>query len=284
MSNEINTRQNTEHALCYLAAQRQLYNNAKSFAFYEFIFAICPLFISIFKSFDIISEHINLFSILITIISILATDQVKKKRLNLQSTAATIQQLFDTFVYNMEWDTKLFGKKINLNDIIAKKSKKILSNPKEKEKLLNWYTNIDVNLPLNEGILMCQKQNYIWDINLRKRFRNFCYILGAILSLPIIFIYGDTGLIIILPIIKYLYTLKETLSENINNIKEIDNLIYSTTPKNMDTLQNIQSKIFSYRKSAFCIPNKFYMLFKNNDEDTAHRMAQLDKDDFYLKK
>ena len=37
MSNEINTRQNTEHALCYLAAQRQLYNNAKSFAFYEFI-------------------------------------------------------------------------------------------------------------------------------------------------------------------------------------------------------------------------------------------------------
>ena len=93
MSNEINTRQNTEHALCYLAAQRQLYNNAKSFAFYEFIFAICPLFISIFKSFDIISEHINLFSILITIISILATDQVKKKRLNLQSTAATIQQL-----------------------------------------------------------------------------------------------------------------------------------------------------------------------------------------------
>lgn len=284
MSNEINARQNTEHALCYLAAQRQLYNEAKTFTFCEFIIiAICPIFISIFKYFDIISENINLFSIAITFISMFFTNQIKNKRLKLQSTAANIQQLFDTYVYNMKWDTKLFGKKINLNNVVAEKSKKILSNLKEKDKLLNWYTKIDAKIPLNNGILICQKQNYVWDVNLRKRFRNFCFIIGLIFLICIFIIYKDIGLIIVLPIIKYLYTLITTLNENINNIKELDNLIYSTTPKTIDVLQEIQSKIYSYRKSAFCIPNKFYKLFKDNDEDIAHRMAQLDKEDLYLK-
>lgn len=287
MSNEINARQNTEHALCYLAAQRQLYNEAKTFAFYECIFLfISSSFIPICQYFNIniVLENIILISIAITVINLIISDNLQDNQLKLKSTAATLQQFFDIYVYNMEWDTKLFGKRINLNDIIAKKSKRILSNPKEKNKLLNWYTNIDAKIPLNEGILMCQKQNCVWDINLRNRFIKFCLIIGIIFIIIItLFINKDISLIILIPIIKYLYTLRKQLKKNIKDIIEINTLIHSTSPKTMDILQEIQSKIYSYRKSAFCIPNKFYKLFKDDDENTAHRMTQLDKEDLYLK-
>lgn len=288
MSNEINTRQNTEHALCYLAAQRQLYNEAKNFTFYEIIaIFIVSLIIPICQQFNIkiVLENIDLSTLLVGIINLIIPHLLRNKQSQIKSIAATIQQYFDTFVYNMSWDSLLFGEKINLNDIIAKKSKKILSNPKEKEKLLNWYTNIDVNLPLNEGILMCQKQNYVWETTLRKRFLYFTSFISFIFILIMLLLLNkDISILTIIPIFINLFKLCFRIKTDLDNIKEIDTLVWSPKHKTMTTLKKIQSKIFLYRKSAFCIPSKFYMLFKNNDENTTHRMAQLDKDDFYLKK
>ena len=53
--------------------------------------------------------------------------------------AASIQQTFDVYVYNMPWDKALFGEHNNLTEIIAEQSKVILKNEKERKELLNWF-------------------------------------------------------------------------------------------------------------------------------------------------
>ena len=65
---------------------------------------------------------------------------------------------------------------------IAQYSEKILSNNAEKEKLKNWYTVEADRKPLNEGILVCQRENFTWDAGLRKRFRRLSIGVVVLLS------------------------------------------------------------------------------------------------------
>jgi len=58
-------------------------------------------------------------------------------------------------------------------------------------------------------------------------------------------------------------------------LKELDNLFNSPNSTDMENLLDIQSVLFEHRKSCFTIPNMFYRLFKDNDEDTAHRTAMM---------
>lgn len=41
-------------------------------------------------------------------------------------------------------------------------------------------------------------------------------------------------------------------------------------------MQMSQKNITEHRKSALKIPNCFYKIFKNNDEDCQHRIASMD--------
>ena len=96
--------------------------------------------------------------------------------------AAFIQQKFDTYVYTMPWNRRIFGDDKNVSSEIAQYSEKILSNNAEKEKLKNWYTVEADRKPLNEGILVCQRENFTWDAGLRKRFRRLSIGVVVLLS------------------------------------------------------------------------------------------------------
>ena len=45
--------------------------------------------------------------------------------------------------------------------------------------------------------------------------------------------------------------------------------------ESMEDLQDIQKLIYEHRKGCLTIPNFFYGYFKDNDEDRAHRMANM---------
>ena len=89
----------------------------------------------------------------------------------------------------MPWDNKLFGLQRDLTHIVAKKAKLLLKNQKEYEQLKNWYTTVAETVDLKKGILMCQKENYNWDVNLRKRFRMLSFIV-IIALIVLIFLLG----------------------------------------------------------------------------------------------
>ncbi|WP_455580782.1 S-4TM family putative pore-forming effector, partial [Dysosmobacter sp.] len=106
--------------------------------------------------------------------------------------AASIQQKFDIYVYTMPWDNRIFGKNKNLNQKIAEYSKKLLSNAKEKQMLYNWYASPVDEKELYDGILSCQRENYSWDVGIRKRYRSSCIFVIIILTI-IVFAIGCNG-------------------------------------------------------------------------------------------
>ena len=287
MNNGIVERQNEEKSICYLAAQRQLYNEAKRLNYIEIIFSVfLPLLFAILQS--IINDNIYLKTLLYVlpivsmVVSLLVGSYIECKK----KTAAEIQQHFDLYVYQMPWDNKLFGLQKNVTHIVAKEATLLLRNSKKHKQFTNWYTTVAGTVELKKGILMCQKENYYWDVGLRKRFQKLSIIIIIVL-IVIIFLLGiiknETVMMLlgrfsfITPMFQWLFKTIKQLNKDIKNLEELDNLINSSEPKSMDKLQEIQNKIYIHRKSCYTIPNKFYNRYRNNDEDVAHRTALLDK-------
>lgn len=288
MNNEIVTRQNEEKAIEYLAAQRQIYSEAKKLDNIGIIFSvILPLVLSIMQLFFKENIFWSLSSKILSIVSMfvgMAVGSFVKKGKNV---AAMIQQMFDVYVYQMPWDNKLFGKEKNLSYLIAEKSKILLDKAGERDKLMNWYTGcVGEGVSNIKGIWMCQKENFNWDVNLRKKYKKSCSIIVGVLIVGILLagLVNDESIIVlisrfafILPMLKWLFPMIKQLNDDIRNMQEIDELINDSEEKTMDDLQEIQNKLYVHRKSCYAIPDFFYNRYKDNDEDLAYRTAKLDK-------
>ena len=286
MSNGIGTRQNEDKSIAMLAAQRQLYNEVGRLDFLNFVLLVLlPLVFAILQELGTPWSWIRYLSyglsLAMVVISILLTKKSKIKRM----TATSIQMAFDTYVYNMPWDKKLFGKQKNLNSEIVEKSKIILDNEEKRNALLDWYTPVVDKLELNNGILACQKENYHWDGGLRKRYRIIAVAVIVIVSI-LIFSVGIvkneqvqeliTRFIFILPMMRWLFNLINGLNEDLERLKELDAEFTSTNTRTMGQLQMIQKSIDVHRKNAVKIPNLLYKVYKDNDEDSEHRIATID--------
>ena len=288
MNNEIVTRQNEEKAIEYLAAQRQIYSEAKKLDNIGNIFSvILPLVLSIMQLFFKENIFWSLSSKILSIVSMfvgMAVGSFVKKGKNV---AAMIQQMFDVYVYQMPWDNKLFGKEKNLSYLIAEKSKILLDKAGERDKLMNWYTGcVGEGVSNIKGIWMCQKENFNWYVNLRKKYKKSCSIIVGVLIVGILLagLVNDESIIVlisrfafILPMLKWLFPMIKQLNDDIRNMQEIDELINDSEEKTMDDLQEIQNKLYVHRKSCYAIPDFFYNRYKDNDEDLAYRTAKLDK-------
>lgn len=286
MSNGIAVRQNGEKAIAMLAAQRQLYNDAKKFdaisvvlsVWLPFAMALILLFLpeeSIWKS----------VSYILAIVSMLFSFVVDKYIDDKKKLAAFIQQKFDVYVYNMPWNERIFGKQKNVNQDIVAYSKQIIENVDKKERLYNWYTPAVDNRDLSTSILLCQRENFWWDVGLRKRYRLTSVIMIVFLcSLVIVMgLWKNESIAMLLwrfafivPMLEWLFDTVKTLNKDMERLKELDEIINNDVPKTMDELQDIQKMIFEHRKECYAIPNIIYQMFKDNDEDAARRVVSID--------
>ncbi len=285
MSNGIRLRQNEEHSIEMLAAQRQLYSNAKRYDWLSTVLSVWIPFgmaiILVFIPEDSLARIVSyIVSITSAVISFIVDGIINNKK----ELAAAIQQKFDTYIYNMPWDTRIFGKNKNLNNEIAVYSSKILSDEEEKKSLYDWYTPLVDEKELKEGILSCQRENVWWDVGLRKRFK-----MGSIMAIIIlcmaVFIMGIcknestvkllSRFAFVAPMLEWLFSTIKQLNKDINELQELDEIINDDESKSIEDLQDIQKLIFIHRKDCFAIPNFFYKHFKDNDEDKAHRAASM---------
>ena len=164
-------------------------------------------------------------------------------------------------------------------------SKKILKNPQEKNKLKDWYTPGVDEKDILDGILACQRENFWWDVGLRKRFKYASITLISILFVAILAMglwknEEITELLcrlaFVIPMIKWLLldTVKK-LNKDISILQELDGDINNNEMKTMEDLQDIQKVIFQHRKGCYAIPEIIYNIFKDNDEDRAYREARM---------
>lgn len=286
MSNGIGKRQNEEKSIAMLAAQRQLYSDVGALDSLNFVLSvILPVLFAILKECGTQWLWLKCLSCVLSIAMLFLSRLIVRTRKNKKSIAASIQLAFDLYVFQMPWDDKLFGKQENINPIVAEKSLKILKNENEKNKLINWYTPIVNDMPLEEGIFTCQKENHNWDTGIRKRYKTIA-IVAITFIVTIFFVIGFVRndpfqdwiitAVIILPMLIWLRDVICDLNDDIYRLKEMEHTINSVTNKSMDELQVLQKNITEHRKLALKIPNCFYKIFKNNDEDRQHRIASMD--------
>lgn len=285
MSNGIRLRQNEEHSIEMLAAQRQLYSDAKRYDWLSTALSVwVPFGLAIILLFISEDSPVGVVSYIASIISAIISFMVDGIINNKKELAASIQQKFDTYIYNMSWDMRIFGKNRNLNNEIAVYSSKILSDEEEKKSLYDWYTPSVDGKELKEGILSCQRENVWWDVGLRKRFKTGSIIVIFILCIAV-FVMGickNESIVKLLwrfafvaPMLEWLFSTIKQLNVDINELQELDERINDDESKSIEDLQDIQKLIFDHRKNCFAIPNFFYKYFKDNDEDKAHRAASM---------
>lgn len=286
MSNGIAVRQNEEKAIAMLAAQRQLYNDAKKLGTISIVLSVwLPFAMALILLFLPEESTCKNVSYILAIVSMLFSFVVDKHINDKKKLAAFIQQKFDVYVYNMPWDERIFGKQKNVNQDIVTYSKQIIENSDKKERLYNWYTPTVDNRDLLTSILLCQRENLSWDVGLRKRYRLSSIIMIVFLcSLVIVMgLWQNESIAMLLwrfafivPMFEWLFDTVKTLNKDMERLKELDEIINNDVSKTMDELQDIQKMIFEHRKECYAIPNVIYQIFKDNDEDAARRVVSID--------
>lgn len=285
MSNRIVMRQNENNSIAMLAAQRQLYKDAKKLNTLSVALSVwIPFVLAIILLFIPGNTEWKYASYVLSIVSIVFCFVIEKYIEEKKQLAAFIQQKFDVYVYEMPWDKKIFGKDRNIDHEVATHSKKILNNPQEKKKLKDWYTPGVDEKNIIDGILACQRENFWWDVGLRKRFRFACVTLIIILFVVILAmgLWKNERipellwrLSFIVPMLKWLLDTVKKLNKDISTLKELDGDINNNEIKTMEDLQDIQKVIFQHRKECYTIPECIYNVFKDNDEDRAYREARM---------
>ncbi len=285
MSNGIATRQNEDNSIAMLAAQRQLYRDAKKFNIISVALSVwVPFVLAVILLFIPSNTVWEYASYLLSIVSMFFSFGIDKYIEAKKQLAAFIQQKFDVYVYEMPWDKRIFGKDKNIDHEVVTYSKKILNDSQEKAKLKDWYTPAVDGKNIINGILACQRENFWWDVGLRKRFRLASLILIIILCVAILIM----GLwknekvtellwrvVFILPMLRWLLDTVTKLNRDISTLQELDGDINNDEIKTMEDLQDIQKVIFQHRKGCYTVPEFIYNVFKDNDEDRAYREATM---------
>lgn len=287
MSNGICKRQNEAKCIMMLAAQRELYNSAARLDLVGFVLSvILPVAFSFLPVLGASWDWIRYLSYGLSVLMLFTSNAIARACRSKKNLAASIQNEFDIYVYQMPWSKNLFGPRKNLNAEIAEYSQKILNNEKQKGDLVNWFTSPVDDMPLEKGILSCQRENINWDSRLKIRYRIYATILCVFLtaSMYTIGIVNNetfqiciTRIVFVLPMARWIITLWNSVSDDIVRLQDLKASFNSIEDLNMEELQVNQKKITDHRKACVKIPNWFYWIFKDKDENREYRIANIER-------
>lgn len=277
MSKEITIkeRQNTEESIQYLRAQRYAYFCAKRiYMIRMFLSIVWPvLTLMLYFTFD------NKFTtIILTGSSIIlsATFIMEMWEKMFTKLGATIQEQFDTAIFNMKWNSALVGEKVSTEKIydLAKKESTEVSE------LRNWYTGIDTNDEI-EYTLKAQKTNIEWSIKQKNLFKNFLLVVALVIFTIFIlialwnkFLLADFFIILFFPTISlFVYLCKGFIdfSQQVKDLERITSQIYTLLENkktNKYQLRFIQDAIYIHgRIPNNIVPDFLYRKLRSALED-----------------
>lgn len=288
--NNISIDQNKEENLLLLFSQKTLYNKAKTTKYFALLLAIINFALGIVsKTTDLYKEQ---FLISIFIIAF-ASKYLKNLSCKSNDLASSTQELIDRKLYGFKIESRFLenhdaSELISVaKDLKEKYPQKYLveisnSGTDKPNGVKNWYTKIYPNLTVDEAILKCQKQNIYWDKYLIKYYKNILNTLCVFIGIIFLILYWNQGVnSFVLGIISS-FSIFDLLKNELSMTKkftthnlEIDSMISASVNLgsiNTDFLENLQSKIFSRRKSCFNVPSfihklKSIKLHSNYDRD-----------------
>jgi len=287
--NKLNQRQNEKKFIDYLKAQRVAYSQCKAYQFVDSISILIAIVLPIIGLIKIdYVNYLGAFGVIWTIIYLVAENFRKNK----SQQGAKIQEQFDTELFEIPWNDVLCKNKVN-KDIQIDLVKRYTAND-----LTDWYSKeIGADIPREIAVILCQRINFSWELNLRKKFV-FSLIgvlltyYGAIILTSVIVNLGllDT-LILLAPSISFLIfgvqnvsALKTQSKSKEEYLDLIDTKIqeyslHKTLPDNV-FLRQIQDVIFNQRNFLEKIPDWFYNRFKKDNENRTDEIIKSIKANF----
>lgn len=283
---EIIIRENEDDSILKLAAQKKIYSKGKNWSAFRFwlavlimvVLSVLSLFLDLYYKVNIEWIVVGYSFSIVLLDNLFFTPLIKK----LKSVAASIQEDFDTYVYNLSRKDTLVK---NVEpEIIFENSKDI----KELDKLKNWYEPKIVEIKNSAAVLICQRTNQSYDSRLRLKFIKLTILLsiGLFSLLMIMSLVKDlsarsvlmNAIIPFIPILQLAYLNWKANKESIENSEEIKNLIKQLWDASKiegrhpsdRQLRDIQDRIFLHRSHSPLLPNWFYNFNRDTQESATH--------------
>lgn len=167
-------QQNTPAAIQQLAAQRQLYREAKRVDTIRFCVSLTLALASFLLPY-IWSSGAPWLRASTGLWLIFDCVVLRGLARSLHSRAALIQELFDTKVLMLPWN-EVIAREKPIHEHIVGAVRRFVSYKGDLEKLKNWYPDVS-RLPLPSARLVCQRTNIVWDGQLRQRYSTIILLL-----------------------------------------------------------------------------------------------------------
>ncbi len=280
ITDSIGTRQNTDHAILLLKAQRKLYNKAKKLKTIKLALALISFAgaVAVLPFWPEYKIYFALFGGLVTGLNSLWLKSKVQKTIN---QAARIQEEFDVYVLGLTDNNSLTG---------APVTKEVIHQygAGESDKgLVDWYPDLE-ETEASKAALIAQRANLVWDWRQREVFANWLTVSTLIVLFAGI-IYGviqnlsfqDYLLMVLLPTLPFLilgYTSsqkhRKVLERQQLKEKEINSLVDSRASIPQETLRSIQDAIYKNRKESAMIPDFVYKWLRKKFQKQMEAAAQ----------
>ncbi|MCF6308103.1 MAG: S-4TM family putative pore-forming effector [Flavobacteriaceae bacterium] len=290
--NSIASKQNEQKQLERLAAQREIYSFAKRLHILQIgLTVIVPIILFIISSiWNSVLIYSALFGVLIFIIDGILIQPIIKAQ---KTKAAKIQELFDCDVLELETSPLKVVNDIAVEEILLNYNahNKIKSNI---EKIRDWYpTNIE-HMPISIARIICQRANCWWDSKLRIRYSNFLKYFGIAVFLSL-FVYAFISKIDLIEFTLYLsglipffqfcnkqFVTHRAAALRLNEMVKFSQEIWEYALNNPEDYHRIklnsrrlQDEIYEHRGNSPLILDRFYNLFRDENEVLMNRTSEI---------
>ncbi|PNQ85221.1 S-4TM family putative pore-forming effector [Paenibacillus polymyxa] len=301
-SNDIFLRQNEDGNIDLLAAQRQMYSEAKRASNYQFaICVVVPILVPFLKAVALSNMIYLGFITLLPLVIIVVNQYFFEKIIkNKKEKAARFQELFDTNVFKLSWNNKLSGSKEFATKDLSNTTQKYKKKHVSLSNLKNWYPKEYSTVDLSAGRVMCQKVNASWDGEIRASFQSFlikllfvCIFLIIAISMLLNKTFAETLISIIAPLFPIAFYIFKRYSENKETIVRLDKLtdkadrlwedvLSGSVEQNDLQIQSrkLQDEIYKHRSSALLIWDWFYLRNRSKQENNMNDSANLIVDEY----
>ena len=272
-----------------LAAQRQLYSDAKRIQAIQIIFVFVPPILTVLVVCHLLAAVWAAISGIIIACLFLCFDSQQQ---SLKQKAAKIQELFDCDVLALNWREIMVGSRFEIETVEKYASKHKHKDP-DYIKLKNWYSKNVGKLPLHLGRIVCQRSNCWWDAQLRRRYTKWVIGVFLVVLIVVVTCFGLTRdwtlekfiLLVVNPLTPAFILGVRQCNENTKSAMRLDKLkehaekmwnkaLKGENPEELTRAsRDLQDEIYHHRRTNSLIFDWFYNFLKKEDEEQMNKSA-----------
>lgn len=291
MNHLIIERENKKASIEKLAAQREIYSQAKVLFIFQTLISVLLFVILSFSQLIFKSIDFTLTIATVSLMVLIVNYGLERRISYLKELAAKVQELFDTYVLQLKWNNILCLDKPEY-DVVHKYFQKHKKG-KDFSQFANWYEPEIQKVKEDVAKLICQKTNCNYDKDIRVKYNSIIIWIGTIaMSLIVVFaVFSEQTLAKLIltvffptiPILQWTYMNINSNKKSIVILEELNSLINLEWNKAKNgeviensTLRQIQDGIFLSRKSNPLVPDFIYEKMRDKLEvQTYYSVSQL---------